>query len=76
MVCQFLIKNKNAFTIRSNNFCLDINPKEMKMFTQKSVHECLSVTKLFPTLCNPMDCNIPGFPVLHCFPEFVQVHVI
>lgn len=41
MVCQFLIKNKNAFTIQSNNFSLDINPKEMKtMFTQKSVHEC------------------------------------
>ena len=24
-----------------------------------------SVTKLCPTLCDPMDCSIPGFPVLH-----------
>ena len=22
-----------------------------------------------------MDCNIPGFPVLHYLPEFAQVHV-
>ena len=21
-------------------------------------------------LCSPMDCSIPGFPVLHCLPEF------
>ena len=26
---------------------------------------CCSVTKLCPTLCNPMDCSMPGFPVLH-----------
>ena len=25
--------------------------------------------------CNPMDCSIPGFPVLHCLLEFPQVHV-
>ena len=27
------------------------------------------------TLCNPMDCSIPGLPVLHHLPEFAQVHV-
>ena len=36
---------------------------------------CL-VTKLYPTLCDPMDCSIPGFPVLHYLPEIVQIHVI
>ena len=25
---------------------------------------CCSVTKLCPTLCNPVDCSTPGFPVL------------
>ena len=24
--------------------------------------------------CNPMNCNTPGFPVLHYFPEFAQTH--
>ena len=32
-------------------------------------------TKLCPTLCNPMDCNKPGFPVLHQPLELVQTHV-
>ena len=26
-------------------------------------------------LCNPMDCSMPGFPVLHYLPEFAQTHV-
>ena len=25
-------------------------------------------------LCNPMDCSMPGFPVLHYLPEFAQTH--
>ena len=26
------------------------------------------------TLCDPVDCSTPGFPVLHCLPEFAQTH--
>ena len=26
-------------------------------------------------LCDPMDCIMPGFPVLFCLPEFAQTHV-
>ena len=34
-----------------------------------------SVTQLCPTLCDPMDCSTPGFPV-HCkLPELAQTHV-
>ena len=36
---------------------------------------CFSITKLCPTLWDPMNCNMPGFPVLHYFPEFVQTSV-
>ena len=25
-------------------------------------------------LCDPMDCSMPGFPVLHQFPELAQTH--
>ena len=28
-----------------------------------------------PTLCDPMDCSMPGFPVLHRLPELAQTHV-
>ena len=31
--------------------------------------------KLCPTLCDPMDCSSPGFPVLCYLPEFAQTHV-
>ena len=31
--------------------------------------------KSCPTLCEPMDCNMPGFPVLHHLLEFAQTHV-
>ena len=34
-----------------------------------------SITKSHPTLCNPMDYSIPGFPVLHYLLDFVQTHV-
>ena len=33
--------------------------------------ECM--LQLCPTLCNPMDCSISGFPVLHYLPEFAQI---
>ena len=36
---------------------------------------CCSVTQSCPTLGHPMDCSMPGFPVLHYFPEFTQIHV-
>ena len=28
------------------------------------------------TLCDPMDCSTPGFPVLHYPPEFAHIHVL
>ena len=34
-----------------------------------------SVTQLCLTLCNPIDCSTPGFPVHHKVPEFTQTHV-
>ena len=36
---------------------------------------CCSVAKLYPTLCDPMDCRMPDFPVLHHLPQFAQTHV-
>ena len=36
---------------------------------------CCSVAQLFLTPCNPMDCSMPGFPVLHYLLEFAQTHV-
>ena len=34
-----------------------------------------SVTQSCLTLCNPIDCSTPGFPVYHELPELTQTHV-
>ena len=38
------------------------------------IHYC-SVVKSYPTLCNLMECSLPGFPVFHYLPESAQAHV-
>ena len=48
---------------------LGIYPKESKTY------QFSSVPQSYPTLCNPMDCRTPGFPVHHQLPELAQTHV-
>ena len=36
---------------------------------------CCSVAQWCPTLCDPMDCRTPVFPVLHHLLELAQTHV-
>ena len=36
---------------------------------------CCSFSKSCLTICDSMDCSMPGFPVLHCLLEFAQTHV-
>ena len=31
-----------------------------------------SAAKLCPALCNTVDCSMPGFPVLHYFPDLLK----
>ena len=33
------------------------------------------IARSCPTLCNPMNCSMPGFPVYHQLPEPTQTHV-
>ena len=46
-----------------------------KYLKDSVVHCCCSVDKLCLTLCDPMDCSLPGFPVLHYLLEFSQIRV-
>ena len=36
---------------------------------------CCSVTKFSLTLCDPMNCSMPAFHILHYHPEPAQTHV-
>ena len=57
--------------------CLVI-PWKVRCFCSKPMKKadcCCSVAELCPTLCDPMDCSMPGFPVLHHLWKFAQTHV-
>ena len=35
----------------------------------------IMILQLCLTLCDPMECSTPGFPVYHQLPELTQTHV-
>ena len=39
------------------------------------INQIRSVAQSCPTLCDPMNCSMPGLPVHHQLPEFTQTHV-
>ena len=39
------------------------------------MYQFSSAAQSCPTLCNPMDCSTPGFPVYHQLPELAQNQV-
>ena len=44
-------------------------------FADKSISFIHSVAQSCPTVCNPMNHNMPGLPVHHHLPEFTQTHI-
>ena len=36
---------------------------------------CCSVAQSCLSLCNPTNCSMPGFPILHHFLELAQTHI-
>ena len=39
-----------------------------------TLYSVRSVAQLCPTLCDPMDCSMPGLPVQNQLPEFTQTY--
>ena len=48
--------------------------QEYQVYTVRKWHYC-SLTQLCSLLCDPMDCSMPAFLILHCLLEFAQNHV-
>ena len=46
-----------------------------RFFTISPTCHCCSIPQSCLTVCDPMDCSTPGFPVLHHLPEFTQTYV-
>ena len=41
---------------------------------KSQAYQFSSLTRSCPTLCDPMECSMPGFPVHHQLPELTQTH--
>ena len=48
---------------------------EVKQAGWQNIAFCCSFAKSHPTICDPMDCSLQGFPVPHDLLEFAQVDV-
>ena len=62
-------------TITSEKYAQQINEMHQKLQGQQLVLVNSSVVQSCPTLCNPMDCSMPGFPVHRQLLVFTQAHV-
>ena len=49
---------------------------ESKDFYLEAIIQFSSVAQSHPTLCSPMDCSTPGFPVHHRLPELLKLKSI
>ena len=63
----------NVYALATSLFCLYLCAWAV-LFLLPMI--CCSVAQSCMTLCEPMDCRMPGFPVLHHLPEFAQTHVL
>ena len=50
-------------------------PWVSEMCPEYILNQFSSVAQLCPTLCDPMNCSMPGFPVHHQLPGLTQTHV-
>ena len=54
------------------SFISSFHPRQKLLTWYSSVS---SATQSCPTLCDPINCSMPGHPVHHQLPEFTQTHV-
>ena len=70
-IIYHLGKKKKNFQKQINRFDhMKVGPTNFVLGLPNSTHQVD-----FPTLCNPMDCSMPGFPVHHQLLELAQTHV-
>ena len=74
---SFLIENVDRFFCFSFILCYVFQCfRRRKAYIFVCVdYQFSSVAQLCPTLCDPMHCGMPGFPVHHQLPELTQTQV-
>ena len=64
MTIYFIVQNGTLLKVKASAIWSCLNSRY-----------CCSVAESCLTLCDPMDCGTPGFPVLHHLPELAQTPV-
>ena len=54
---------------------LKVSIQKTKIMASSPISSGSSVVQSCLTLCDPMDCSMPGLPVHHQLPKFTQTHV-
>ena len=67
--------NKGAYCHSAYLTSVQSTSCEMLGWMNHKVESRLLVVQLCLTLCDPMDCSMPGYPVLQYLPEFAQTHI-
>ena len=62
-------------TTNWRNLCLFQSSKICYLKKKETSAQFSSVAQSCLTLCNPIDCSMPGFPIHHQLPEIAQTHV-
>ena len=70
-----MISNYNNIVVYKINTQKPIPFLYSKQLWNQSHNQFSSVAQLCSTLCDPMDCSMPGFPVHHQLPQLAQTHV-
>ena len=69
------MRGKVAEARLSSAHVSSLGPWAFKSCFSRPAMSCCSVAQSCPTLCSPVDCSTPGFPVLHQLLELAQAHV-
>ena len=69
--------NEIESVMKNRNLPKSKNPGSDRIYLHQTFREVQfsSVTQLSLTLCDPMDCSTPGFPVHHQLQELAPIHV-
>ena len=70
-----LNSNNQSHPCNVNNVTKQLGKKISKGTDLNNTIQFSSVAQLCPTLCDSVDCSMPGFPVHHQLPDLDQTHV-
>jgi len=73
--CYISAINKKEFQMTNTDWTSLVIKESVCLSTWWRSISSVQVAQSCPTLCDPMDCSSPDFPVHHQLPELTQTHV-